>query len=234
MPARTGRPAAGCTPPATWPAGPATGSSSTWAAPMPQVKIRGFRIEPGEIEAALLAHPAIAAAAVIAREDTPGRRQPGRLPGPRPRHRLPAAAGLRDHLAAALPDYMIPATFTTVDALPLTAQRQTRPPRAARSRHGPRRGGLPAAADPRRTGHRRDLGRASSAWTGSASTTTSSSSAATRSCPSRSSPGCAPPWERTCPRAPYSPAPPSPGWPAVMPGRRSGRPGGAAHSGGPA
>ncbi|MFJ6615805.1 amino acid adenylation domain-containing protein [Streptomyces sp. NPDC091289] len=93
-----------------------------------QVKIRGFRIELGEIQARLAAHPQVAAAAVIARETGHGKRLlayavPVRTTddGPAADIAPPTPAGLRDHLAGALPEHMVPATVTLLDALPRTA-----------------------------------------------------------------------------------------------------------------
>ncbi len=85
------------------------------------MKIRGFRIEPGEIETVLRRHPAIAGAAVIAREDIPGGKQLAAYLVAAPGGSAPDPADLRAYLAETLPDYMIPATFTVLDELPLTA-----------------------------------------------------------------------------------------------------------------
>ncbi len=85
-----------------------------------QVKVRGFRIELGEIEAALGRHPAIRDAVVAAREDVPGeRRLVAYLTAVAAAETLPSTAELRGHLQRTVPDYMVPAAFVFLDALPL-------------------------------------------------------------------------------------------------------------------
>ncbi|MFI7237653.1 amino acid adenylation domain-containing protein [Streptomyces cyaneofuscatus] len=92
-----------------------------------QVKLHGFRIELGEIDAALTALDGITAACAVVREDRPGERRlvaytvPARSEGTEPL----TDAGLRALLISALPPYMVPAVFVTLDALPLLPNGKT-------------------------------------------------------------------------------------------------------------
>ncbi|HYY43386.1 MAG TPA: condensation domain-containing protein, partial [Pyrinomonadaceae bacterium] len=83
-----------------------------------QIKLRGFRIELGEIEAVLAEHAAIAECVVVARGEAAENRQ--LVAYVVAAERTPAAGELRQHLAARLPEYMLPGTFVMLDALPLT------------------------------------------------------------------------------------------------------------------
>ncbi|HEV3457140.1 MAG TPA: amino acid adenylation domain-containing protein, partial [Thermoanaerobaculia bacterium] len=88
-----------------------------------QVKVRGSRVELAEVEAAILRHPAVLQAAVALREDRP----PDKVltaylvadcPPDRAR---PLLAELRELLGRELPEFMRPAAFVMLPALPLTA-----------------------------------------------------------------------------------------------------------------
>ncbi len=83
-----------------------------------QVKIRGFRIELGEVEAALAQFLGVRECVAVVREDRPGER---RLVGYLGVHgAAPSPRELRAFLASRLPDYMVPAAFVALQALPLT------------------------------------------------------------------------------------------------------------------
>ncbi len=85
-----------------------------------QVKIRGFRVELGEIENTLLQHPQIVEAVVVVRSDPAGDKLLCAYLVARGGFELNAVE-LRRHLGAALPEYMIPATYVFLDQLPLNA-----------------------------------------------------------------------------------------------------------------
>ncbi|EMF8146155.1 amino acid adenylation domain-containing protein [Serratia marcescens] len=86
-----------------------------------QVKIRGFRIECGEVEAQLSTDPRVRSVAVDAIDDGDGGKRLVAWVVPAPEaERATLATGLRQHLQARLPDYMVPVAYVWLEALPLT------------------------------------------------------------------------------------------------------------------
>ncbi|WP_051367207.1 non-ribosomal peptide synthetase [Hamadaea tsunoensis] len=76
-----------------------------------QVKIRGVRVEPGEVEAVLAEHPALTGAVVTVRDERLVAYPVG----------APVAEDeLRAFLAERLPDHMVPQSYVTIDAIPVT------------------------------------------------------------------------------------------------------------------
>lgn len=87
-----------------------------------QVKIRGVRVEPGDVEAALLRHPDIVEAAVVARPDHRGETILVAYLVARARPLVVGA--VRSFLRSVLPDAMIPTKFVALAALPLTTNKK--------------------------------------------------------------------------------------------------------------
>jgi amino acid adenylation domain-containing protein len=83
-----------------------------------QVKIRGFRVELGEIETALVRHPRVAEAVVVARQVASGAKSLVAFLVVSSEADVPAKE-LTEFLRQGLPDYMIPTKFVRIDRLPL-------------------------------------------------------------------------------------------------------------------
>ncbi len=110
-----------------------------------QLKVRGFRVEPGEVEAALRAHPGVGEAVVAVRDDAPG--------GPLLVAYVVADGDgapdgeLRAWLRERLPEHMVPSAFVALERIPLTPNGKT----DRRALPAPEGGAGPAAYTPPRT-----------------------------------------------------------------------------------
>ena len=110
-----------------------------------QVKVRGFRIEPGEVEARLCEHPALAQAVVVAQPAPDGdARLVAYVVG---RGQVPPPADLQAFAALTLPPYMAPDLVVALETLPLTPNGKV--DRLALARLSPDVVGAAAAAPPR-------------------------------------------------------------------------------------
>ncbi|MFH8492330.1 amino acid adenylation domain-containing protein [Streptomyces longisporoflavus] len=81
-----------------------------------QVKVRGFRIEPGEVEAAITAHPDVAQAVVMARQGAGAGKHLIAYVVPSGET---TSEEVRRHTGERLPEFMLPSAFVLLDRLPL-------------------------------------------------------------------------------------------------------------------
>jgi amino acid adenylation domain-containing protein len=88
-----------------------------------QIKLRGFRIELGEIEESLYKHPDVRDAVVVVYADASRNQRLVAYVVTR-EDRCPDAGQLRGFIKQSLPDYMVPASFVFLDAMPLTPNRK--------------------------------------------------------------------------------------------------------------
>src|SRR5205085_4108898 len=77
-----------------------------------QIKLRGVRIEPGEVEAVLVTHPAVAQAVVLARDYGPGDRRLLAFVVPASAANGINATALRRFLSERLPSQYVPSALT--------------------------------------------------------------------------------------------------------------------------
>jgi amino acid adenylation domain-containing protein len=85
-----------------------------------QVKIRGFRVEPGEVEAALTAHPTIDRAVVVPYDDEGGGRRLAAYLVPASGAAGVSVTDLRAFLTTKVPPYLMPSVYIAIPELPLT------------------------------------------------------------------------------------------------------------------
>ena len=87
-----------------------------------QLKIRGYRVEPHEVEMALIRHPQIREAVVVGRPDPLG--ELALVAYLLPLGGAISISGVREFLAAELPDYLHPSRLMVLEAFPLTSSRK--------------------------------------------------------------------------------------------------------------
>ncbi|WP_328457795.1 AMP-binding protein [Streptomyces sp. NBC_00386] len=86
-----------------------------------QAGVRGLGVEPAEVEEALAEHPALARAVVAVKQDSTGQQRLVAYVVPANGSAVPAGDELRRFAAGRLPESVVPALFTVLERLPLTA-----------------------------------------------------------------------------------------------------------------